>query len=237
MEKKWEEMSAEERRDSRFGTWLSPKDAHGEDIQFQSPEAEASYKATIARFKDALHLKKTPDRVPLLPMGTFMATDLYGVKPGEVMYNPEKLVATCKKYLEDYAPDFYLSPALVGTGKCFELLDYKQYRWPGHGVPENSIYQCNEGEYMLAEDYQALIDDPTDFWLRTYLPRVFGALEPLKMIPPFTELWEMPIIPGNMVPFGIPDVQNALKALIDAGSEAMAWIQHIAGFETEAKSM
>lgn len=237
MEKKWEEMSAEERRDSRFETWLSPKDAHGDDIQFQSPEAEASYKATITRFKDALHLKKTPDRVPVCPISTFMAADLYGVKPGEIMYNPEKLVSTWKRYLVDYAPDFYISPALVGAGKCFELLDYKQYRWPGHGVPEDSIYQCIEGEYMQAEDYQALIDDPTDFWLRTYLPRVFGALEPLKKIPPFTELWEMPLICGNLIPLGIPDVQDALKALLEAGREAFEWAHHIMDFETEAQSM
>jgi len=69
------------------------------------------------------------------------------------------------------------------------------------------------------------------------MPRIFGALAPLQMIPSFTELWEMPIVPGNMVPFGIPDVQNALKALLEAGTVAMEWIHHIIGFETTAKSM
>jgi uroporphyrinogen-III decarboxylase len=40
-----------------------------------------------------------------------------------------------------------------------------------------------------------------------------------------------------MIPFGIPEVQNALKALIEAGSEAIAWIQQIMGFEMEARGM
>ena len=40
-----------------------------------------------------------------------------------------------------------------------------------------------------------------------------------------------------MIPFGIPPVQNALKALMDAGNEAMAWIQQIMGFEMGARGM
>ena len=226
MEKKWEE-----RREARFETWLS-----AEGVEFQNPEAEATYKTNIMRFKDVLQLKQ-PDKVPVLILATFMAADLYGVAPHDVMYDYEKLKSTYRKFLVDYKPDFYVSPALVGAGKIFEILDYKQYKWPGHGVSEDSVYQCIEGEYMMAEDYQALIDDPSDFWLRTYLPRVFGALEPLQHIPPFTELWEMPVICGNMIPLGIPDVQNALNALLEAGREAFAWEKYITGFEMEARSM
>ena len=232
MEKKWEEMSAKEKRESRFQTWLS-----AQGVQFKSPEAEASYKASVTRFKDALQLEKTPDRVPVLLVATFMPVHLYDLTPGEAMYNPEKLVSTCKKYLLDYKPDYYVTPALIGSGKVFEILDYKQYKWPGHGVSEKSVYQYVEGEYMLAEDYPALINDPSDFWLRTYFPRVFGALEPLKNIPPFTELWEVVSVSAHMIPFGIPEVQNALKALMEAGNEAMAWIQRIIGFEMEARGM
>jgi len=232
MEKKWEEMSAREKRESRFKTWLS-----AQGVKFQSPEAEASYKASVIRLKDVIELKKTPDRVPVLLLATFMAAHLYGVTPREVMHNTEKLGSIFKKYLLDYKPDYYITPALIGKSKVFEILGYKQYKLPGQGIPEDSVYQYVEGEYMLAEDYQALIDDPSDFWLRIYLPRVFGALEPLKNIPPFTELWEVVLVCAHMIPFGIPEVQNALKALIEAGSEAIAWIQQIMGFEMEARGM
>jgi len=40
-----------------------------------------------------------------------------------------------------------------------------------------------------------------------------------------------------MTPFGNPSVQNALKALMEAGNEATAWNQNIAGFRKEAKGL
>jgi len=40
-----------------------------------------------------------------------------------------------------------------------------------------------------------------------------------------------------MISFGIPPVQNALKALMEAGNEAMAWIKQITDFEMEARAM
>ncbi|MBW1767425.1 MAG: uroporphyrinogen decarboxylase, partial [Deltaproteobacteria bacterium] len=187
MEKEWQEMSVKERQESRFNRWLSP-----EGLQFESPDTEAAYKANITRLKDTVQLQKAPDRVPVFPFFTFMPANLYGVKTIDVMNDPQKLVSTWMSYLDDYAPDFYISPALVGNGKCFETLDYKQYRWPGHGVSDNSPYQMVEDEYMKEDEYPALIDDPTDFWLRTYMPRMCGALEPLKAIGAFTDIWEMP---------------------------------------------
>ncbi len=232
MEKKWKEMSAAEKRETRFQSWFSP-----EGVVFQSPEAEATYRAAVTRFKDAVLREKAPDRVPILVLATFMPAYLYGVTPYEAMYDTDKLIAAHKQFLTDYRPDFGVSPGMIGAGKIFEILDYRQYKWPGHGISEQSGYQCVEGEYMLPEDYKALIDDPTDFWIRTWLPRVFGALEPMKNISPFTDLWEIVGVSLHMIPFGIPPVQGALKALIEAGNEALAWIQKVGGFEMEAKAM
>jgi len=237
MEKKWEEMSAEEKREARFATWLSPKDPEGNDLQFQSPEAKATYKASVTRFIDAVLLKKTPDRVPIFPLGTFMQTDLYGVTPHEALYDYGKLFSTHKRFMEDYKPDYYASPAFVGSGKIYEILDFKQYKWAGHGISKNSGYQCVEGEYMKAEDYPALINDPSDFWLRTWMPRVFGALEPLTHLSPFPFIWEIVGVSGAMIPFGIPPVQNALKAMMEAGNEAMTWIQQVVGFDMQIQGM
>jgi Uroporphyrinogen decarboxylase (URO-D) len=232
MEKKWEEMSAKEKREARFKTWLS-----AEGVKFESPEAENTYKKAILRFKDAVLLEKTPDRVPIFPLGTFFQTHLYGVTPYEAMYDYPKLVSAHIKFLKDYKPDYYAAPALVGSGKILEILGYKQYRWPGHGVSKESVYQYVEGEYMKAEDYPALIDDPTDFWIRTYMPRFFGALEPLATLAPFPWLWEVVLVSIQMIPFGTPPVQNALKALLEAGNEAMVWIQQLAGLDMESRSM
>lgn len=231
MEKKFEAMSPEEKRAARFDAWLA-----AEGVEFKSPEAEATYKERVTIFTDAVMMEKVPARVPIFPLGTFMQTNLYGVTAKECMYDTPKLLATHTRYLEDYQPDYFGSPAFIGSGKIYEMLDLQGYRWSGKQLGEDSGYQFVEKEYMKAEDYPALIEDPSDFWLRTYLPRMFGALAPLTEIGSFTHIWEIVGVSGSMIPFGIPPVQQALKTLIDAGTEAMAWIQQISAWEMEAKS-
>lgn len=232
MDKKWEEMWATEKRDARFETWLS---APG--VEFVNPEAEGKYKAAVTRFKDIVEMKKLPDRVPVFPFGIFMQPHLYGVTPYEAMYDTQKMLAAQLSFVKDYDPDYYVTPALIGYGKIFDLLDYKQYRLPGHGIAKESCWQYVEGEYMAADEYPALINDPTDFWLRSLMPRAYGALDGLKMISPFTDMWEAVCVSTQMIPFGIPPVQAALKALLDAGNEAMAWIQNIVPFELQARGL
>ncbi len=226
MEKEFAQMTAEEKKTARVNDWLA-----AEGVTFDSPEAEAGYKARIQRLVDAIEMKKTPDRVPVLLMSTFMPTQIYGVSSREALYDYKKLLNTHIKFMEDYRPDFYGSPAFIGSGKIYEILDTKFYDWPGHGLGDNAGYQFLEKEYMKADEYEALIEDPSNFWLRTYLPRIFGALSPLSGIGAFPDIWEIVGVSASMIPFGIPDVQNAFKALMAAGNEAMIWIQEISKYE------
>ncbi len=116
-----------------------------------------------------------------------------------------------------------LARLVPGPGKFFDILDYKLYSWPGHGVAPEQSYQCNEGEYMKADEYDALIDDPSNFFSNTYLPRVFGALQPFQMLPTLTGILEMYGVAFNFIPFGLPPVQAAYKALFEAGAEVLKW--------------
>ena len=225
-------MAPAEKREARFQAWQA-----ADGIQFESPEAAVQYRQAIERFKNVALLEKIPDRIPVAALGTFLETSLYGVTPYEAMYDVDKMTDAHLKFLQDFRPDYGGTAPLIGWGKVLEILDYKQYRWPGYNLPKDSVYQYVEAEYMMADEYDALIDDPTDFWLRTYLPRVCGALEPLKMISPFTDLWEVVLVTLQMIPFGIPPVQGAFKALIDAGNEAMAWIQKVGAFDMKQKAM
>jgi hypothetical protein len=222
----WAQLSSDERRAARIADWRA-----AEGIVFESDEARTAYLERVDIFVDAVELKKLPARVPILTNGTFMPAHLAGFTPYEVMYEPSKLVEALMHFALEYKPDYYAGGVLVGAGQIFEALDVKQLAWPGHGVPKESGYQYLEGEYMTADDYQALIDDPSDFWLRRYLPRVCGALEPLQRIPPFTDLWEIVLVSGQMIPFGAPDVQEALHALAEAGRRASEWIEQLGPFE------
>ena len=57
-------------------------------------------------------------------------------------------------------------------GKVFDILDYKLYDWPGHGVPDDASYQYNEREWMKDDEYDLLINDPSNYWQRFYVPRM-----------------------------------------------------------------
>jgi hypothetical protein len=230
MEKKWEELFPDEKQEALFQRWLSPQ-----GVEFTNPKAEKSYKERVTRIKDAVQLKKVPDRVPVFPVIGFFPAYYCGMTPREIMYDYDKLSMAFKKYVLEFEPDAHGGAVGPGPGKLFDILDYKLYAWPGHGVSPNHVYQCLEGEYMKADEYDDLIQDPSYFFSSTYLPRIFGALGPLKRLAPLTNILEMygGFSGVNFIPYGLPEVQAAYKALLEAGSEALKWIGFVGAWGEE----
>jgi hypothetical protein len=236
MEKPWEEMSADEKQEAQFQKLLAPKDPEGSDLKFQSSEAEANYKASINRIKDAIQLKE-PDRVPVTIFPNMFPINYAGVTMEEAMYDYDKCIAAWKKFVLDFEPDIHFGAAGPGPGKFYEILDYKLYAWPGHGVSPEKTYQAIEGEYMTAGEYDLLIADPSFFFRNFYLPRVFGALEGFTMLPPLTGILEIYGVAFNFIPYGLPPVQNTFKALFEAGAEALKWAGAVGGFDGEMATL
>jgi hypothetical protein len=237
MEKKWEEMTADEKQEAQFQKLLTPKDPEGNDLKFQSPEAEANYKASIIRIKDAVQMKKLPDRVPVALMPSMFPFINAGITVEEAMYNTDKAVEAFRKFILEFKPDMHIGAAQAGPGKFHEILDYKLYKWPGHGVPPEHSYQCVEGEYMKPEEYDLLMMDPSFYFNHFYLPRVFGALEGFTMLPPPTGILEIYGLAIFFIPYALPPVQNTFKALFEAGAEALKWFTAIAGLNVELTTL
>jgi hypothetical protein len=231
------QLSPEEKQDALFQRWLSPTDPEGNALPFQSPEAEEAYKTRITRIRDAIQMRNLPDRVPICPLPGFFPVYHAGMTPHDVMYDYDKLTAAFKKYVLDFEPDIHIGATAPGSGKVYEILDYKLYSWPGHGVSPQHVYQCNEGEYMMADEYDALIQDPTGFFRNVYLPRVFGALEPWQMLPFLPGILEIYGLAFNFIPFGLPPVQSAYQALFEAGAEALKWAGALGAFDGEMASL
>ena len=219
-EKKWADMSREEKRETRFKRWLSP------DVKFDSPEVEKLYKERTTRFIRAIKLEE-PDRVPvLLPSGFFPAY-YAGMNLRTVMYDYEKLKKAWLKFINDFEMDSFTGPGLVFPGKVLDMTDYRLYKWPGHGLPENtSLYQYVEQEYMKADEYDLLIENAVDFNWRCFLPRTVGAFEPFSRLFPFSGTVGVSI--GSYAAFADPDVEAALKLIIEAGKETIKWQKVVA---------
>jgi hypothetical protein len=215
-----ENLTADQKQEALFQAWLSPQGA-----QFKSPEAEKAYKARVTRLKDAIQLKKKPDCVPVVPMTGFLPAFNAGMTPYDVMYDYEKMASVYTQFVMQYQPDAHGGAAGCVPGKMYDILDYKLYAWPGHGVPKTSSYQALEGEYMLASEYDALIRDPSYFFQTAFIPRIFAKLASFQHTAPWTNMTEMygGFTGFSMLPYGLPDVQASLKSLMEAGSEALKW--------------
>jgi uroporphyrinogen-III decarboxylase len=216
---------------------LNPKDPQGNALKFQSSEAEASYKASITRIKDAVQLKKLPDRVPVALLPSMFPFLSAGMTVQEAMYDYEKCAAAFRKFMLEFKPDMHIGAAQAGPGKFYEILDYKLYKWPGHGVAPEHSYQCVEQEYMKAGEYDLLITDPSFYFRNFYLPRVFGALEGFTMLPPLTGILEIYGVAFNFIPYALPPVQNTFKTLFEAGAEALKWAMVIGGLNAELATL
>ena len=102
------------------------------------------------------------------------------------------------------------------------MTDHRLHKWPGHGLPDNaSLYQYVEKEYMKADEYPALLGNPADFWWRFLLPRVVGAFEPFRKLPPMNGMMGVPLMFYAAV--ASPDVEAAFKTMIEAGKEVIKW--------------
>ncbi|SDC26955.1 MULTISPECIES: uroporphyrinogen decarboxylase family protein [unclassified Candidatus Frackibacter] len=222
-----QELSSQEKRAEIFADWLSPK-----DIEFVDEKAKEAYKKRAQRLIDVVNLKQ-PDKVPVIPNVGFFPAFYAEMTPEDIMYDYDKFEESYKKYTFDFEPDAYKGSIEAVPGKVFEALGYNLYQWPRNGTPAETSYQCVEDEYMKPEDYDALIDDPTDFWLRRYLPRICDELRPLQNLGALTSIIEMPFTPPALIPFGTPDVQSALKSLMEAGERALEWFEAANSINTQ----
>ncbi len=140
------------------------------------------FKERQQRIQDALQLRK-PDRIPImLPMGYLLA-EIGGITKQELHDNAEKAQMLLERAAQEYQPDalFGLFPP---DPRPHLLLGDRMTVFPGHGLEPNSEYQFVEKEFMKAEDYDDLLEDPADWAIRVYLPRVFSKLEGFSLLPP-----------------------------------------------------
>src|SRR4030043_763894 len=124
-EKRWAELTLDEKQEERFKRWLSPK-----DIKFSSPEAEKAYKARVTRFIKVIKLEE-PDRVPVMLPAGFYPAYYSGGTLKKVMYNYDELRRAWLKFLLDFDLDTFAGPGLVLPGKMLDNIDYKLHYWPG----------------------------------------------------------------------------------------------------------
>ena len=189
-----------------------------------SKTPEELFKERSQRIEDAVQLK-VPDRVPVAPIFCYFYSRYGGITAEEAHYDYDKWSMAVRKTAVDFQPDLIQNPRhlILAPGPLLEMVDFKEIKWPGHGVSPNHSFQYIEDEYMKAEEYDAFLDDPSDYILRTYMPRIYGVLEPFKRLPPIRIMMLGYGTVHLVAALARPEMTNALETLIKAGAESLRW--------------
>ncbi len=194
------------------------------------------YREREQRISDALALKE-PDRVPIVPSFAFFAAHYAGITVQEAMYDADKMEKAWVKTTLDFQPDGAENPyPRTLMGKLLDDLDYKGYKWPGHGLGPNHTFQYVEGEYMMADEYDEFLKDTSNFLMRKYWPRVFGNLSGFKNMPAAHFI----IQPSDLTTFAgysAEDVLKSIDALKESALEAARMMKGFADYNVKLKEM
>ena len=215
-----QDLTWQEKREIRFKKWLNP------GIAFESAEAEKLYGERVTRFIKAIRLEE-PDRVPVMLPVEYYPAYYAGGNLKKVMYDYEELRRAWLTFIREFDMDSFNAPSLVFPGKVLDMIDYKLHKWPGRGLPDNApSQQFVEGEYMPASEYDALIQDPADYFQRYFLPRTAGAFQAFSKLGHLTPFVAIPA--SYLVAFGDPEVRIAYQKVLEAGQETLKWATAVA---------
>jgi uroporphyrinogen-III decarboxylase len=213
----WSKLTWQEKREQRFDRWLNPT-----DVKFVNKEAEQLYKARVNRFIKAIKLEE-PDRVPvMLPTGNFPAY-WAGASFHDLMYDYQKGNDIWKKYMKEFGDmDSFSGPAFIPSGRLAEAFPTKQTKLPGLGLPVTArMNEFVEGEYMMADEYDLYMRDPTDYNLRVMLPRTSDFFAPFKKLPPMRGMLGAALFVSIMADPEMAAIVKKLQSMVDEQNKYM----------------
>jgi hypothetical protein len=192
------------------------------------------YDERVRRVLDVVQLRR-PDRVPVF--GPIQAFPYYwaGVTIKDAMNDYALARRVCHRFVDEFQPDLDFGPIFMYPAKAMQLLGLRWFRWAGHGLGDNVMYQFVEGEYMKGEEYEEFLFDPSHFMASKWLPRSFAGLEGMAGFPPMRAMmwfgWT-----GLLAGLADPAVQEALRCAAEAGAELGRWFASVGQYQGEIRA-
>jgi len=138
-------------------------------------DMEKLYAERLRRYTTAMR-KGKPDRVPIRPFVAEFVAKYAGYTCQEVTQDYEKAFAATRKCAADFDWDATVANMVYGWSGLTQAIGLKYYAVPGVDLDVNTGFQYVEPPedkaWMPAEDYDALIADPTGYLFNVWLPRV-----------------------------------------------------------------
>ena len=174
------------------------------------------------RVTDAIHLKMT-DRVPVCTTLGYFVAKYAGIPCSAAYYDFDAWYAAYEKALADFKPDMIFTQAF-SPGKVLEILDPKSMRWPGYNADPRHSHQTVEIDNMKADEYDAFINDPSDYIFRTLLSRSSDHMTGFAKFPKLSDMESGHMALNMMVQvFTDPEVVHSIETLLKAAKEMNKW--------------
>ncbi len=140
----------------------------------QANNTEQLYNQRLKRYVTAMKNGK-PDRVPIRPFMAEFTAKYAGFTNHEVTIDLEKAFEAARKCATDFELDAAVPNMVHMWGGSTAATNLNYYSTPGLDIPETSCFQYKEppedNAYMKADEYDALIEDPTGFLFNVWFPR------------------------------------------------------------------
>lgn len=147
-----------------------------------SAAIDQRYAERLRRYTTAMKNKK-PDRVPIRPFVAEFASKYAGVTCQQATHDFEGALTATRKCAMDFDWDATVGNMIYVWTGLTEAIGLTYYGAPGIHVPADVGFQyCEPAEneaHMRADEYDALIADPTGFLFNTWLPRVSKDVAPI----------------------------------------------------------
>jgi hypothetical protein len=167
------------------------------------------------RLDTAISLQEA-DRVPFVPKVSGFYMYGYGVSFYDAMKDARTMEPGFRGFMHDYEPDA-VNIGGIYSMDALEALGTNYLRWPGptHQLSLDSSFQHLDETYLMDDEYEEFIQDPTHITITKLLPRKHKNLSGLKKLY-LREVYDAGFF-ADLGIFADPEVQDALRALSDAG--------------------
>jgi hypothetical protein len=133
------------------------------------------YAERLKRYVTAMRNEK-PDRVPIRPFVAEFAAKYAGFTCQQVTHDTHKAFAAVRRCAADFDWDAVVGNMVYVWTGLTQAIGLKYYAVPGIDLPPETGFQYREPPeseaFMTADEYDALIEDPTAFLFNVWLPRV-----------------------------------------------------------------
>ncbi len=146
-------------------------------------DMEKLYEERLKRYVTALKNEK-PDRVPIRIFAAEFTAKYAGYTSQEVTHQYDKAFRAVRKCSKDFNWDATVINMVYVWGGLVDHFGLRYYKLPGIELPPDIGFQYfepadEEDAFMKEDEYDMLIESPTEFLANVWMPRISKNVEPI----------------------------------------------------------